>query len=135
MTYTASDAPVPEGTIVIERGSTAKDVAPKLNRSVADIVRFLLQQGEMVTATQTLSDDMIELFAAEVGAEIRMVDPGEEQEVGLLELLDVMDAEDEDETKLRSRPPVITVMGHVDHGKTLLLDKIREANVLSLIHI
>jgi translation initiation factor IF-2 len=131
MTYTASDAPVPEGTIVIERGSTAKDVAPKLNRSVADIVRFLLQQGEMVTATQTLSDDMIELFAAEVGAEIRMVDPGEEQEVGLLELLDVMDAEDEDESKLRSRPPVITVMGHVDHGKTLLLDKIREANVVA----
>jgi len=131
MTYTASNAPVPEGTIVIERGSTAKDVAPKLNRSVADVVRFLLQQGEMVTATQTLSDDMIELFAAEIGAEIRMVDPGEEQEVGLLELLDVMDAEDEDETKLRPRPPVITVMGHVDHGKTLLLDKIRQANVVA----
>jgi translation initiation factor IF-2 len=131
MTYTATNAPVPEGTIVIERGATAKDVAPKLNRSVADIVRFLLQQGEMVTATQTLSDDMIELFAAEVGAEIRMVDPGEEQEVGLLELLDVMDAEDEDETLLRPRPPVITVMGHVDHGKTLLLDKIREANVVA----
>jgi translation initiation factor IF-2 len=131
MTYTASDAPVPEGMIVIERGSTAKDVAPKLNRSVADIVRFLLQQGEMVTATQTLSDDMIELFAAEVGAEIRMVDPGEEQEVGLLELLDILDDEDEDETKLRVRAPVITVMGHVDHGKTLLLDKLRKANVVA----
>jgi translation initiation factor IF-2 len=129
-TYTAANAPVPEGTVIIERGSTAKDVGPKLNRSAADVVRFLLQQGEMVTATQTLSDDMIELFAAEIGAEIRMVDPGEEQEVGLLELLDVMDAEDEDETLLRSRPPVITVMGHVDHGKTLLLDKIREANVV-----
>jgi translation initiation factor IF-2 len=131
MSYTASDAPVPEGTIVIERGATAKDVAPKLNRSVADIVRFLLQQGEMVTATQTLSDDMIELFAAEVGAEIRMVDPGEEQEVGLLEMLDIMDAEDEDETILRPRPPVITVMGHVDHGKTLLLDKLRQTNVVA----
>jgi translation initiation factor IF-2 len=130
-TYTAANAPVPEGTVVIERGSTAKDVGPKLNRSVADVVRFLLQQGEMVTATQTLSDDMIELFAAEIGADIRMVDPGEEQEVGLLELLDVMDAEDEDETLLRPRPPVITVMGHVDHGKTLLLDKIREANVVA----
>src|SRR5207248_2936466 len=101
------------------------------NRSAADVVRFLLQQGEMVTATQTLSDDMIELFAAEIGAEIRMVDPGEEQEVGLLELLDVMDAEDEDETLLRPRPPVITVMGHVDHGKTLLLDRIRETNVVA----
>ncbi|MBW8826722.1 MAG: translation initiation factor IF-2 [Acidobacteria bacterium] len=129
--FTAGNAPVPEGTVVIERGSTAKDVGPKLNRSTADVVRFLLQQGEMVTATQTLSDDMIELFAAEIGAEIRLVDPGEEQEVGLLELLDILDAEDEDESRLRTRPPVITVMGHVDHGKTLLLDKIREANVVA----
>ena len=62
--YTPNTAPVPEGTVVIERGSTAKDVGPKLNRSAADVVRFLMQQGEMVTATQTLSDDMIELFAA-----------------------------------------------------------------------
>jgi len=129
--FTAGNAPVPEGTVVIERGSTAKDVGPKLNRSTADVVRFLLQQGEMVTATQTMSDDMIELFAAEIGAEIRLVDPGEEQEVGLLELLDILDAEDEDESRLRTRPPVITVMGHVDHGKTLLLDKIREANVVA----
>src|SRR5690606_16343287 len=76
--YTPEDAAVPEGTVVIERASTPQDLGPKLNRTAADVVRFLMQQGEMVTATQSLNDDMIELFAADVGAEIRLVDPGEE---------------------------------------------------------
>ncbi len=124
-----STAPVPEGEIIVERGSTARDLGPKVNRSAGDVVRFLLLQGEMVTATQSLTDDMIELFAAELGADIRLVDPGEEQEAELLARFELEDEEDAGE--LRPRPPVITVMGHVDHGKTLLLDRIRSSDVVA----
>ncbi len=131
-TYTPSTAPVPEGEIIVERGSTARDLGPKLNRSAGDVVRFLLLQGEMVTATQSLTDDMIELFAAELGADVRLVDPGEEKEAELLaKYFEDEEVEEVDEADLRPRPPVVTVMGHVDHGKTLLLDRIRSTDVVA----
>ena len=88
---------VPEGTVVIERGVSAQEFGPKLNRTAADVLRFLLNNGEMITATMTLSDDQMEVFALEIGADILLVEPGQQEEIQLQSLFD---DSDDDEFKV-----------------------------------
>ena len=118
----------PTGPVTVPSGVTVKDLSAAIGKTVPDIIKVMMGLGKMVTITQSLSDEEVELIATELvpNRELRITHAADEEEE-----LETYEDSPED---LAARPPVVTIMGHVDHGKTTLLDAIRESRLVDAEH-